>query len=149
AIERLVFPATQQLGEAVRLPRLVEQVAPEDPDHALGLHPRGQHQEDEAALGAVPAPPRAAARWIAAEDRVAAGEGLVVAVELREGARDRELGPWAQEREPLEAGRALREGGAEQTLELEPLAPLVVDLESAPDQVRLRGRALVGHRHRV
>ena len=80
---------------------------------------------------------------------VAARERRVVGLHAGERARNRQLRRGAQDREQSGASgrsrRAPRAAGARP----QALAELVVDLDPVPDEVAARGRALVGHGHRV
>ncbi len=117
ALERLVAAAGGEQREALVLALVGQQVSAEDRRQVRGLAERREREEHEAALRAVPAPGGGAQRGVDPEDRVAAGEGAVVALHAGEGARDRELGGRPQHREltltgALELGERRATAGA-------------------------------------
>src|ERR1700722_17291131 len=134
ALERLVAAGRRQQREAVELVGLLEQVAAEHRTKMRRLAERREHEEHEAALGAVATPRARAQRRIEAEDRVAARERRVVAIEAREGARDRELGGRSQDREQLHLGSQLGQRGLQQAFGTQALAELMVYLDAVPAQ---------------
>ncbi len=130
---------------------VVEQVAAEDLARgASGSLNGASTRKTKRHFGQSPHHDARAQRGIEAEDRVAARERAVVALQPRERARDRQLGGGTQHREDArQRAPASATAAAQQPLGASALAELVVDLDAVPATLPARGRALVRHRDRV
>ena len=149
ALERLETGEAEQLAVALELGLVVEQVRAEDRREPLAGQERREREEDEPALGAVPAPPLDAPALVEPERRVAAGEHGQVGVEAGEDRRDPQLRERPQQRVVGDLGRRAAERGPEPALGGQALAVLVVDGQAVRPEARRVGGALVGEDHLV
>ena len=148
ALEGLGVGAQPEQGtEAVFVGGVLQRlVAGEDGREVRAVHVRGEHEVDEAALVAAPAPVVEPLGRVLVEGAVAAAEGAVVAGEAGEALRDPQLACAAAGRR-TRRGRgpsAARTRSREATLELLALGPLVVDRLPVGDQCGHRRGPLVG-----
>ena len=117
ALEGLEQPlGAEQLQEAGPLLLVGQQVAaPEDREQRVPAQEGGEHEEDEAALVALPAP-RGAVLGAQLEGAVAAGEDRVVRRVRREAPGDPQLGQRTQQGDVV--GHPGGQRGAQQPLEV-------------------------------
>src|SRR5579863_7599984 len=136
AIPRLVVAEAEQGAHHRQVLGRGQRAGAEDRRHALGVEPGREHDGGEDTLGAAAAPATGGAGALLAEVGVAGGHGAEPAGIGGEEAGDAQLAERPQQAEvDRHAAEVAALPGLEQLFEAQALAPLVVDLDAAGDEV--------------